>query len=295
MGALAEADVELAERAADEVHVRLVQQRCLLRAEPSVIQRPEHRIVPGGGSVLPRRGDPLLHEVEELRHSLRCGWWHQGRGVVADMSGGVELVDRADQADAERRLDLGSLAGLQKPVEPLEDLDVLTTRRGLAALHGEVTDHAVDVLRGHLPRWPAQRGQRPLQQTDVVVDGHRAEPAGPPRGDERVDACGLELPRIRDLWLLRNGPARDDLESRLGHRHTFLAPERSRQHPENLGATARTNEDRRKGIRSCASLIGSMHGTTRRHLKRFSDPGGFTRPSKAPALSTAAAKYLASF
>jgi hypothetical protein len=39
-GALAEAHVQLAERAAGEVHVGAVQQRGLLRAQPGVIQRP---------------------------------------------------------------------------------------------------------------------------------------------------------------------------------------------------------------------------------------------------------------
>ncbi|MEV8023057.1 hypothetical protein AB0O76_43580 [Streptomyces sp. NPDC086554] len=43
------------------------------------------------------------------------------------MPGSVELVDWTDQPDAERGLDLGCLAGLQEPVEPLEDLDILAT------------------------------------------------------------------------------------------------------------------------------------------------------------------------
>lgn len=214
-----------------------------------MIQRPEHRIVPGGGPVLPGGGDPLFHEVEELGHPFRCRRWQQSRGVVADMPGSVELVDRADQPDAERCLDLGRLAGLKKPVEALEDLHVLAPGRGPTALDREVTDDAVDVLGRHVPRGPAERREGPLQQPDVVVDGHRAEPTGPPRSDECVDTRRLELPRIRRQRGLGDGPTRDDLQSRLGHRHTFLAPERSRQHLENRGATTRTNEDPRSGIR----------------------------------------------
>jgi Phage integrase, N-terminal SAM-like domain len=38
-----------------------------------------------------------------------------GRGVVADVPGRVELVDRADQLHAERGLDLRGLSGLQEP------------------------------------------------------------------------------------------------------------------------------------------------------------------------------------
>ncbi|ULR54403.1 hypothetical protein [Streptomyces deccanensis] len=244
-----ETDMQLAERATGEVRVRLFQQRGFFRAEPGVIQRPEHRIVTGRGSVLPGGGDPLLHEVEELGHPFGCRRRKQSRGLVADMPRSVELVDRADQPDAERGLDLGRLTGLQEPVEALEDLHVLPPGRGLAALDREVTDDAVDVLGRHVPRGSAERRERPLQQPDVVVDGHRAEPAGPPRSDERVNTRRLELPRIRRQRRLRDGPARDDLQSRLGHRHTFLAPERSRQHLENQAATARTNEDRRNGKR----------------------------------------------
>jgi hypothetical protein len=46
------------------------------------------------------------------------------------VAGGVELIDRADQPDAERGLDLGSLADLEEPVESLEDLHILPAGRG---------------------------------------------------------------------------------------------------------------------------------------------------------------------
>lgn len=56
--------------------------------------------------VLPRRlgladgDDPSLQHLEELGDPLRRRGWQVGRGVVIDVPGGVELVDRADQPDA---------------------------------------------------------------------------------------------------------------------------------------------------------------------------------------------------
>ena len=123
------------------------------------------------------------------------------------MPGGVELIDRADQLHPERGLDLRGLAGLQEPVEALEDLHVLPPGRGRPPRHRQVADHPVDVLRRHLPRRAAQRLQRPLQQPDVVADRHRAEPPRPPRRHERLHALGLELPRVAGQRLLDHGPA----------------------------------------------------------------------------------------
>ena len=133
VGALAEPDVQFPERAAAEVHIGAVQQRRLVRAQAGVIQRPEQRIVAGGGRVLAGGGDPGLEEVEELAHPLRGRRRQQSRRVVADMARGVELVDRADQPDPERGLDLHGLAGLQEPVEALEDLHIVTAG---GRLHG---------------------------------------------------------------------------------------------------------------------------------------------------------------
>jgi hypothetical protein len=113
------------------------------------------------------------------------------------VSGGVELVDRAYQPNPERRLDLSGLANLQKPVEALEDLDILPPCRCRPAGHGQVAHDTVDVLGGRFPCRAPQCGQRPLQQPDVVVDGDLAETPSPPRRDECVDAFALELKRIR--------------------------------------------------------------------------------------------------
>jgi hypothetical protein len=110
--------------------------------------------------------------------------------------GRVELIDRANQADAEPRFDLDSLADLQEPVEALKDLHVLAAGRGGPPGKGQVTDDTVDVFGSDVPGGPAQRGERPFQQSDVVLDRHRTEPAGLPRGDKRLNAVSLKLPRI---------------------------------------------------------------------------------------------------
>jgi hypothetical protein len=139
---------------------------------------------------------------------------------------GVELIDRADQPHAEIALDLRRFAGLQEPVETFEDLDVLSPRRTRPPGHRQLTHHPVDVLRGHLPRRAAERHQRPFQQPGVVVDGHRAEAAGPPGGHERLDAGGLEPVGIPRRLPVRNRTAVEQLKVR--HPHTFFAPEDSR-------------------------------------------------------------------
>lgn len=113
------------------------------------------------------------------------------------MAGGVELIDRAHQPNPEPGLDLGGLAHLQEPVEVLEDLHISPPGRGFPASNRQLADNPVDVLSRDLPGRTAQRGQRPLQQTDVILDRHRTEPARPPGRDEGLHALGLKLPRIR--------------------------------------------------------------------------------------------------
>jgi hypothetical protein len=112
--------VEFSERSPREVEVRAVQKRRLFRAQAGVIEGPEHRIVTGGGCVLAGGGDPGLEEVEELRDPLGGRRRQLSWGIIPDVPGRVELIDRANQADAEPRFDLDSLADLQEPVEPLK-------------------------------------------------------------------------------------------------------------------------------------------------------------------------------
>ncbi|MFD4695790.1 hypothetical protein [Streptomyces sp. NPDC058463] len=96
------------------------------------------------------------------------------------MPGRVELIDWADQANAEAGFDLDGLADLQKPVETLEDLHVLAAGGGRPPGKSQVSDDAVDVFGGDVPGGPAQCGERAFQQSDVVLDGHRAEPTSSP-------------------------------------------------------------------------------------------------------------------
>ncbi|MEU9256646.1 hypothetical protein AB0D66_33360 [Streptomyces sp. NPDC048270] len=84
------------------------------------------------------------------------------------MTGRVELIDRADQTDAEPGFDLDGLADLQEPVEALEDLHILAPGRGNPPGKSQVTDDTVDVFGSDVPGGPAQRGERPLQQAEVV-------------------------------------------------------------------------------------------------------------------------------
>ncbi|MEU2021376.1 hypothetical protein ABZ565_04290 [Streptomyces sp. NPDC016469] len=96
------------------------------------------------------------------------------------MPGRVELIDWADQAHAGTSLDLDGLAQLKGPVEALEDLHVLAAGGGRPPGKSQVPNDTVDVFRGDVPGRSAQCGERPFQQSDVVLDGHRAEPTGPP-------------------------------------------------------------------------------------------------------------------
>ncbi|MFJ3964810.1 hypothetical protein [Streptomyces sp. NPDC090036] len=138
--------MEFPERSPREVEVRAIQKRHLFRAQAGVIEGPEHRIVPGGGCVLAGGGDPGLEEVEELRDLLWGRWRQLGRGVITDMPGRVELIDRADQADAEPGLDLDGLAHLKEPVETLEDLHVLAAGGGRPPGKSQVSDDTVEGL-----------------------------------------------------------------------------------------------------------------------------------------------------
>jgi hypothetical protein len=78
-------------------------------------------------------------------------------------------------------------------METLEDLQIFPPGRHRPPSHRQLAHNPVDVLRGHLPRPRAQRGERALQQPGVVVDRYRAEPARPPR---RHYALRLKLPRV---------------------------------------------------------------------------------------------------
>ncbi|MFB8402379.1 ATP-binding protein [Streptomyces sp. NPDC055912] len=75
--------MEFPERSPREVEVRAVQKRHLFGPQASVIEGSEHRIVPGGGSVLAGGGDPGLEEVEELRNLLWGRRRQLGRRVIA--------------------------------------------------------------------------------------------------------------------------------------------------------------------------------------------------------------------
>jgi hypothetical protein len=112
------------------------------------------------------------------------------------MPRGVELIDRALQPDPEHRLDLRRLAGGQEPVEALERLHIAPPGRGSQPASGQQTDHPVNILRGHLPRRAIQQREHPLQHPGVVLDRHRAEPAGRPRRQIRLHALILETPRF---------------------------------------------------------------------------------------------------
>lgn len=61
-------------------------------------------------------------------------------------------------------------------------------------------------------------------------------------------AAGRRCASTGTSWARRRAATRDDLEPRPGHRHTFLAPERSGQHLRDQAAATRANEDFRNGI-----------------------------------------------
>jgi len=215
-------------RAAAEVDVADVQQDSFLAPGPGVIQGAEQGVIPGRRRILARRRDPAPQEGEELRHPLRVRRRILGRRIVTDVAGGVELIDRAGQPDPERGLDLGSLAGLQETVEPLEHLKVVPAGRDRPARAGQLPDYPVHVLGGDFPRRAAQRGQHPLQQPGVIANRRVREPPRRPRRNKRLHAVGLERCRIRRHFRWDELTC-DDTKPGLRHAHTFPAPRFSRQ------------------------------------------------------------------
>jgi hypothetical protein len=144
------------------------------------------------------RSRPAHEEVEELLHPL--GRWRGTRGgpVVADVAGGIELVEGVDEPGTEGHLDLGRLAGHEERVEALERVDVAPARRRRHGLGSQLADDSVDVLSRHLPGRPAAQGQHPFEHAVPVLDGDGAEAASDLRRHETVDACSLERLRILD-------------------------------------------------------------------------------------------------
>ena len=176
LGALAEPHMQLPERPAAEMNIRPVQHRCLISAQPGQIQGPEQRIIPARGSVLPRAGDPLPQETEELLQPVRRRRRGRRRGVRTDMPRGVELIHRVGQPDPERGLDRGSLARDQERVKVLEHLHIQTAGRGRQPLRGQLADHPVHILPGHLPGRAAAGSQEPLQRPRPVADVSSLKP-----------------------------------------------------------------------------------------------------------------------
>ena len=197
LGALAEPHMQLPERPAAEMNIRPVQHRCLISAQPGQIQGPEQRIIPARGSVLPRAGDPLPQETEELLQPVRRRRRGRRRGVRTDMPRGVELIHRVGQPDPERGLDRGSLARDQERVKVLEHLHIQTAGRGRQPLRGQLADHPVHILPGHLPGRAAAGSQEPLQRPRPVADRQLTEAPGHLRGLKGPQALLLESRRVQ--------------------------------------------------------------------------------------------------
>ena len=121
------------------------------------------------------------------------------------MARGVELIHRIGQAHPERRLDRGGLARHQERVEVLEHLHIQTAGRGRQPLRGQLADHPVSILPGHLPRRAATSSQEPPQRARPVADRQVAEPPGNLGNLERLQALLLERERVqsRDAGLYR--------------------------------------------------------------------------------------------
>jgi hypothetical protein len=158
-------------------------------------------------------------------------------------------------------------------VKPLEDLHIPPPRRGRPARHGQVADNPVDILGSDLPCRAPQHRQRPLQQSDVIVDGDLAEAPSPPRRDERIHTFPLEHKRIRHHQLDRRSPARNQSQpahtgtpsSRLNNsgstQHSPVTPERSAGHADGRKAQLTAGIREKKHMRA-------PHGWT----KTFTDP-----------------------
>jgi hypothetical protein len=110
--------------------------------------------------------------------------------------GRVELIDRIDQPDPERRLDLARLARDKERVEALERLHVTPPGRGGQPLRAQPRDYPVHIFAGHVPGRPAARGQEPFQDRSPVVHRSPAETAGNLRRLECQQAAILERDRI---------------------------------------------------------------------------------------------------
>jgi hypothetical protein len=189
--------VQLSERAAAEADIGPVRHRCLISAQPGRIQGPEQRVIPAGGSVLAGAGDPFPQEAEEVFQPLGSRRRAGRPGVRAGMPGGVELIGRVGQPDAERGLDRGGLARDREPVEVLERPHMQTAGGGRQPPGRELADDPVDVLPGYLPGRAAAGGREAPQRARPVSGRLLAEAARNLRGPESPQALLLESRRVR--------------------------------------------------------------------------------------------------
>ena len=122
--ALAQPHVDLAHRAVAEVQVLQPQPAQLGQPQPGLGGQPGHRVMPGRGQPLARRGQLAAPRSEERCQRLR------GRRdpdvEVAGVAGPVALIDRRGDHPAGQLVDLAPVAGLQEAEEQVD-------RPGLAA------------------------------------------------------------------------------------------------------------------------------------------------------------------
>ena len=178
VGGLAELHVQLAERPTPEMHVRNLQQRRLFRPQASVIQGPEHRVVPRGRTVLAGGGDPRLQELEELAHPPGVG----GAATAGESSPTCREALNSSTGHTSRAPNAASISAAFRVCRnrwnPLK-ICTYSRRVDAAARHRQLTDHPIDDPPGPPADAPAPPMSAPT--ANIVVDRHRLNPRAPRR------------------------------------------------------------------------------------------------------------------
>ena len=175
--ALAQPDVDLAQRAVAEVQVLQPQPAQLPQPQPGLGGQPGHRVVPGGGQPLARRGQ-LARARRRRTPPARPATAGRGRGSRR-MAGPVALIDRGGDHPAGQLVDLAPVAGLQEPEEQVD-------RPGLAApglrrlVPLLLAQEPVGVRGLDLPREHARMLQELLHRGDLAADRAVGHAVGQP-------------------------------------------------------------------------------------------------------------------
>lgn len=220
-GALAVADVELAEAAQLPLDVRQIELASLADPQPDLGHQLGSGVVPGGRGELPA-GRQLAAPSGEQRLDLRPGRRNPQCRVLR-AARPVHLVDRALDHPTGHPVDLDLVPQLQE--QEVRGQRLRAPQPGAARRSPQhLPEVGVGVRRLHLPKRPAEPGPHLLQVPDVPADRSVRQPRRGPRQHEPGQHVGLEL-----LQFLRRGRGPDVAQVPYGSQ---CQPEPPHLHPD---------------------------------------------------------------